>query len=421
MRSSDLKLLYRRQSRLVGILAAFVLSVCSLGWATYSESVIYTFTDENGDASTPYGGLVLDHAGDLYGMTSQGGAFGAGAVYELTPNNSGGWTESVIYSFTGGSDGSSPVSGLAIDQTGNLYGTTHFGGNSGCSCGTVFELKSTSGGWQYNLLYTFTGGDDGSFPWASLTLDASGNVYGVAFEGGSRALGTAFSLRPTAGGRWSFELLHTFSGGKDGSSPTTNLTFDAEGNLYGTTEQGGGSSNCKMGCGTAYELTPTAGRWRETVLHSFTGAAGGQYPNGGLIFDSAGNLYGVAGGGGLHGQGTVYELSPSSGRWESRVLHNFIGKPDGAAPQGSLIFDSAGNLYGTTDGGGAGFGTAFELSPSAGKWNFLLLHTFYVSHSDAAEPTGGLIMDSSGNLYGAASGGNFSAGVVFELSPTSGR
>jgi uncharacterized repeat protein (TIGR03803 family) len=405
--------------RAVVTLTAFVLISCGLGWGSYSESVIYTFTDEDNNAGVPYGGLVFDHAGNLYGTTFEGGTFGGGTVYELTPNGEGGWSESVIYSFTDGSDGYGPLTALAIDDTGNLYGTTHFGGNGSCGCGTVFELKSTTNGWQYSLVYTFTGGDDGSYPWASLTLDASGNIYGAAFLGGSSALGTAFTLQHLADGSWRFKLLHTFAGGRDGSHPTTNLIFDGQGNLYGTTEQGGGSANCEDGCGTAFELMPGGSQWHEILLHSFTGVADGQYPNGPLLFDAIGNLYGVAGGGGTHAQGTVYELQPSTGKWKAKILHNFIGKPDGAAPQGGLIFDAAGNLYGTSDGGGSvGFGTAFQLAPVHDSWSFTNLHNFYVSHADGAEPTGNLVKDSAGNFYGAASGGSYAAGVVFVLSPT---
>jgi len=406
--------LWKRISFLIASVT-FLLTLCSTGWGLDDESILHTFTDENGDGSQPLGGVVFDKAGKLYGTTWGGGQYQSGAIYELSPNAEGGWTEQVIYSFTGGNDGTSPTAGLAIDQLGNLYGSTKFGGSE--SKGTVFELSPTPNGWAFNLIYTFTGGDDGAYPSAALTLDASGNIYGTAFEGGAHSVGTAFTLQLNSG-HWEFSLLHTFTGGKDGGYPSANFIFDSVGNLYATTSYGGSGDSCYMGCGTVYELLPSSGGWHEKVLHNFNGGVSGSYPGGGLIFDSNGNLYGVAAGGGRHDEGIVYELLGTSGKWSYKSLYSFIGKPDGASPDGSLVFDPEGNLYGTAGVGGVGFGTAFELTPSAGKWDFVLLHTFYVEHSDGANPTGSLVLDAYGNLYGtAAGGGEPAAGLVFELSP----
>lgn len=413
--------MYRKQRWVVVLAIAMITPGLSRSAvAGDNETILHVFTDENGDGSEPSSGLVVDPAGNLYGTTYGGGAYLSGTVYKMTRSSDGSWTESIIYSFTGASDGFDPGGTLALDPSGNLYGTTRFGGSSSCSCGTVFELSPSSSGWSYTLLYTFTGGIDGSYPEASLTLDRTGVIYGTAFEGGANGVGTVFTLAPKAGARWRFALLHTFTGGKDGGYPDTKLIFDAAGSLYSTTAYGGSICGYRLGCGTVYELTPASGGWRETVLHRFSGGLDGEFPSGDLIFDPAGNLYGVAQGGGAHGLGVAYELEPSSTGWSHHILHSFIGKPDGASPNGSLTFDSTGNLYGTTAVGGVGFGTAFELTPSSGKWVCVLLYTFYTSHSDSANPTGSLVMDSFGTLYGAAAGGSYyAAGTVFQLSPPS--
>jgi uncharacterized repeat protein (TIGR03803 family) len=412
------KTMHVKQLCNVVLTTVMILGPSRFAAAADTEIILHTFTDENGDGSQPSSGLVFDPAGNVYGTTYGGGAYLSGTVYKMASNLDGTWTESIIYSFTGGSDGFDPGGTLALDSSGNLYGTTRIGGGNGCSCGTVFELSPSSSGWNYRLLYTFTGGVDGSYPEAPLALDSIGRIYGSAFEGGAFGVGTVFSLAPKPGGKWRFSLLHTFTGGKDGGYPATGLIFDAAGDLYAATAYGGTNCNYRLGCGVAYKLTPGVGGWKETVLHTFTGGLDGEFPSGDFIFDSAGNLYGVAGGGGINGEGVVYELEPSSDGWREQVLHAFIGKPDGASPNGRLLFDAAGNLYGATGVGGVGFGTAYELTPSGGRWICTLLYTFYTSHADSANPTGGFVMDSAGNLYGAAAGGGYyAAGTVFELSP----
>jgi len=281
------------------------------------------------------------------------------------------------------------------------------------------------------VIYSFRGGFNPNFPGKGLVFDTAGNLYGTAVAGGPDDVGTVFELSPLSGGVWQETTLHGFTGRPDGSEPYGPLTIDVAGNLYGTTNFGGGANQ-----GTIYELTPVSGGgWTETLLHSFTGGADGSDPVGGLVLDSAGNLYGTASGGGAHGQGTVFELSPvSGGGWLFAVLHAFTGGVDGGSPAATLVFDSAGNLYGTTEAGGiltdcafsGGCGVVFELSPvSSGGWHETPIHAF--NNTDGALPLAGVTFDTSGNLYGMAFlGGNLSdcqpygCGVVFQLSPVAG-
>ena len=346
-----------------------------------TETVLYNFCSQPNcaDGNTPYTGLIFDAAGNLYGTTSEGGTgcypVGCGAVFQLTPTGGGGWTEAVLHSFNH-TDGEEPW-GLIFDTAGNLYGTTDTGGGSGCNnvgCGTLFELTPDgSGGWTATVLYYFcsqTNCPDGAWPNAGLIIDAAGNLYGTTSAGGTGCnpygCGTVFKLSPTEGGGWTETVLHRFGGGTDGLGPSAVVIFDAAGNLYGTTEGGGAYNN-----GTAFELTPTAGAgWSTKILHSFGSGTDGAAPYSGLIFDAAGNLYGTTENGGTSdschgGCGTVFELTPTTGGgWTETVLHSFGSGTDGVEPYSGLIFDAAGNLYGTTPTGGAyGYGTVFELTP----------------------------------------------------------
>jgi uncharacterized repeat protein (TIGR03803 family) len=238
-------------------------------------------------------------------------------VFELSPNAGGGWTEKVLHSFkNNGNDGSSSYASLIFDGVGNLYGTTAGGGAK--SLGTVFELRpKTGGGWTEKLLHSFIdSGKDGYYPEAGLIFDASGNLYGTTAFGGSGSCtdgcGTVFELTPKTGGGWTEKILHNLNNnGKDGYYPfARGLIFDGAGNLYGTTESGG-SGSCRDGCGTVFELTPkTGGGWTEKVLYNFkNNSRDGRKPGAGLIFDASGNLYGTTYGGG-HGGGTVFEITP---------------------------------------------------------------------------------------------------------------
>jgi len=222
---------------------------------SWTESVLYSFT-QSGDAQHPWGGVTFDQSGNLYGTTVYGGAYGNGAIYQLKPSG-GGWTESVLYSFTGGPDGANPYAGLTLDQAGNLYGATGAGGSG--NGGTVFELSPSGGSWKFNLLYTFAG-VNGQFvpgPIANLTFDAAGNLYGTTHGDGTYNFGAVFKLNPGGGG-WSYTSLHDFTGGNDGGYPRSNVTFDKNGNMYGTAAQGGtgDSGNCYGPCGVIWEITP---------------------------------------------------------------------------------------------------------------------------------------------------------------------
>jgi uncharacterized repeat protein (TIGR03803 family) len=234
----------------------------------------------------------------------------------MTPGSSG-WTFTLLYglSFEGSTgwypSGTTPI----FDAKGNLYATTAFGGNSGCSpygngcygLGVVFELSPNGGGtWTLNDLHLFSGGKDGESPSCPLVFDASGNLYGTTFAGGKYGYGNVFELTPNANGTWTEHVLHQFTGGKDGSSPVfAGVVFDAAGNLYGTTNQGGA-----YGYGVVFKLTPTqTGGWHETVLRAFDNKDGA-YPGGGLVFDGSGNLYGTTAGDGTTTFGTVFEITP---------------------------------------------------------------------------------------------------------------
>jgi uncharacterized repeat protein (TIGR03803 family) len=314
---------------------------------------------------------------------------------------------SVVYTFTGGADGSNPTAGLIADSAGDLYGTTPYGG---LGFGVVFELSPEG---SETVLYTFTGGDDGSGPYGGLVQDASGNLYGTTYEGGPSHAGVVFRLDPTG----QETVLHAFTGGSDGASPVAALIRDDAGNLYGTT-QFGGNPACQNGCGVVFEIDATG---LETVLYRFAGGRDGQQPVAGLLRDATGNLYGTtlyggAPGGkcGTAGCGTVFKLSPTA---EEIVLHAFRG-PDGELPEAGVVQDSAGNLYGTTLGGGAyNEGTVFMLGPTGLE---TVLHSF-ADLADGSRPGAGVIRDTSGNLYGTTSigpsGGTYTSGVVFKLSP----
>jgi len=279
----------------------------------------------------------------------------------------------------------------------------------------IFLTLAPGAGAQghYKTLYTFTGGADGAYLGANLTFDAAGNLYSTTNLGGDYGYGTVFQLTPNGDGGWTEKVLHSFNG-VDGTTPTSGSPiFDAEGNLYGTTNQGG-----DYGAGTVFQLTPNGdGSWTESVLHSFDGADG-SLPIAGLIFDQAGNLYGTTTAGGDYGGGTVFELtSNGDGSWTESVLRSFSGG-DGSSPTANLTFDSAGNLYGTSLNGGAyGEGTVFQLTPNGdGTWTESVLHSF--SGRDGRLPWWGLIFDPNGNAYGTTwAGGAYDGGTVFRLKP----
>jgi uncharacterized repeat protein (TIGR03803 family) len=381
---------------------------------------LYKFKDGK-DGGFTYAGLIFDQKGNLYGITGLGGTGGNGTVFKLTPKADGSWAKSVLYNFTGGTDGGAPYASLTFDQKGNLYGTTANGGAQGN--GAVFKLApNADGSWTESVIYSFLGGEDGRLPYASLIFDQEGNLYGTTGHGGTGDNGTAFKLTPNANGSWTESVLYRFLGGKDGSLPGAGLIMDPVGNLYGATIYGnsGNSGRCLSGeCGVVFELMPNAdGTWTESVLCRFTGSKDGGNPWAGLISDQAGNLYSTAEVGGCPDGncGVVFELTPNKdGTWIESVLNSFSGR-DGIQPVAGLIFDPAGNLYGTTRGAGAGMGVVFKLAPnSKGVWSETVLHRFL--DRPGAFPYAGLIFDASGNLYGTPFGGNSTFGSVFEVTP----
>jgi uncharacterized repeat protein (TIGR03803 family) len=405
-------------------------------WAGSTFKVLHKFTGDP-DGAEPFGGLVFDRAGNLYGATL-GGAHQQGAIFRLKPNLDGSWTETVLYSFAGGSDGSFPNAGLVFDAAGkDLYGTTLAGGSSACGggCGTVFKLRpSSNGSWTESVLHKFTAGSDGAHPSGGLRFDAAGNnLYGTTGVGGSSGLGTVFRLTLNSNGSWTESVLYSFAGGSDGSFPNADLVFDAAGkDLHGTT-QAGGSSACVgggFGCGTVFKLQPSSnGSWTESVLYRFIGDTDGAEPLAGLVSDADGNLFGTTGLGGClacgDGCGTVFRLKPNAdGSWTEIVIHRFDNR-SGDIPF-AVIFDASGNLYGATTNGGSnncaigGCGTAFRLKPNSdGSWTYSVLHYFF--GEPAANPIGSLVLDNASlNLYGTTvhCGTNVSCkGVVFEITP----
>jgi uncharacterized repeat protein (TIGR03803 family) len=387
------------------------------GSGSWTETLLHSFNYSSGDGAYPYAGVTFDGSGNLYGATENGGIYNSGVVFELSPNGSGGWSETVLHSFNpNGADGLYPQGGLMVDAAGHLFGTTPNGGRY--NVGTMFEMSHNgSGAWIENVYSFDYAGTDGAIPDAGLISDAAGNFYGTTSGGGNSDAGTAFEMSPNGSGGWTEKLLYSFGEGLDGFNPEASLIFDARGNLYGTTPSG--SMN---GGGMAFELSPNgSGGWTETVLHSFSGGTDGSAPFGALIFDGAGNLYGTTTSQGINFYGTAFKLSPNgSGGWTETVLHSFGAGTDGSGPTGGLIFDGAGNLYGTTySGGTSNVGTVFELSPNgSGGWTETVLYSFNNNGSDGNYPYAGLVFDSAGNLYGTTYyGGTSNQGSIFKLSP----
>jgi uncharacterized repeat protein (TIGR03803 family) len=417
----------RNVKLVVAIVTLFAVQV----WAgTATEEVLHSFRQDKHAL-----GVIFGPDGNLYGVTVLGGSDGVGTAFKLTPAAGGGWLETRVLNF--GREGSYPGP-LIFAPDGNLYGTTELTPDGGC--GGVFELSlNATGRWEEKLLHSLSCAE-GLYPESALVRDASGNLYGTAWGGGADEKGTVFELSPTTGGGWTFKVLHSFTGA-DGSHLQSAVAIDAGGNLYGTALCGGPSGTLSVfvltpdcggdpGAGTVWELSPLSdGSWTETTLYSFTGGDDGANPSalGQLIFDSAGNLYGGTHNGGAFGLGTVFELSPTGdGTWSEKVLHSFNGK-DGIAPSGGVIADGAGNLYGETfgpgcylncgSGGESGGQLVYELSPNT---DGTWTETVMHRFDDPVSggPAMGLIFDGVGNLYGTTwMGGAFNSGVVFEIEP----
>ena len=388
--------------RLLCAIAALLLGTMA---TAQTETILYNFTGQ-ADGKYPPSGLAIDSFGNLYG-TAGGGqgctskASSCGIVFSLSP----GGTLTVLHAFTSGrKDGNGPQAGLIRGAKGILYGTTKAGGPSGL--GTVYQVTPQG---KETVLYFFTGLTDGGAPWAPVVRDASGNLYGTTSQGGDATCGLAGTgcgtvYKVTTAGVET--TLYSFHDGADGKYPKGGLVFDKEGNLYGTTESGGiNDPNCSLGCGTIFKLAPDG---TKTTLHSFNGESEGGQPNSSLFIDSKGNLYGEASGSNVTGS-VVCQLAPNG---TFRVLHRFQ-EPDGQIPYGGLIRDRQGYLYGTTAVGGANScGTVFKLGGTVET----LLHSFGCLTSDGNEPMAGLVMDADGNLYGTtATGGTSNFGTVFKI------
>jgi uncharacterized repeat protein (TIGR03803 family) len=418
--------------RRVGLALALLLPSILVAQAAPSShfKLLYSFKGGT-DGAFPYGGaLIRDAAGNLYGTTNTGGRYGAGVVFKL--NKAG--KETVLYSFTGGADGAQPEAGLIRDAAGNLYGTTNTGGRYGA--GVVFKLNKAG---KETVLHSFDNGTGGGFPlYAGLIRDAAGNLYGTTSTGGRKSdlctlLGTGCGVVFKLDKAGKETVLYSFAGGADGFIPT-GLIRDTAGNLYGTTFRGGDLS-CTLvhrtGCGVVFKLDKAG---KETVLYSFTGGADGAVPTAGVTWDAAGNLYGTtqdggdlscAPGGGEGGCGVVFELNKAG---KETVLYTFEDGTNGASPYyGGVIRDTVGNLYGTAllggDSscyGGLGCGVVYELN-KAGKETVLYTFTGY---PNGVWDYSSVIPDPAGNLYGTtARGGDLSGcdghgcGMVYMVTP----
>jgi uncharacterized repeat protein (TIGR03803 family) len=430
----------RHSGKITVILAALIVTTLSGGAAHAKDrayQVLHDFGQGNSDGWLPVGVPAVAKNGDLYGVTVGGGTYESGTIYKLVPPHTQGkaWTEIAVYDFPS-KNHEFPTS-LVIDKEGILYGA---GGGQDTRGFIFRLTPPPLGkhSWRYDLLYTLANSSDGSAIQGNLTMDAEGNLYGATELGGDLSCeqdgcGTVFELkRPTKNrGNWGFNVLYTFTGGPTGVEPFAGVTFNQEGNLYGTTNYGG-----TFGYGVTYRLTPPAKKgqpWNETVLYSFDPVNNvGSNPEGPVIFDSTGNIYGTAAFGGDpncqagNGCGVAYELSPPArkgGDWSYATLYAFQGGSDGIYPTGQIVLDSGGNLYGTTQqGGGETFGMIYRLTPPGargGAWIETALHRFTGSNGDGAYPEG-LTWGKWNDLYGVTSEGGTrcqGCGTAFEIRP----
>ena len=384
-----------------------------------AEEHIHVFGRRVGDGRSPSSALIGDEAGTLYGTTGLGGNFGDGTVFKLTPSGSH-YVESVVHAFRGGLDGAIPYSELIADRSGALYGTASAGGDRACNCGAVFKLTPDSQTYRERVIYRFKG-PDGADPVTGLVIDSSGVLYGTTLGGGN-GVGTVFSLTPSPSG-YKEHVLYAFQGGSDGSQPRGTLLLDKSGSLYGTTTSGGAFS-----AGTVFTLMRSGSAYTEKLLYSFTGGIDGGNPAAGVVAHH-GSLYGTTsnGGSGCGSSGvcgTVFELTPAKGGYSEKVLHSFTGRSDGGAPEAPVTFDATGTMYGTTDLGGLirggtcvlGCGVVYAVIRSGSGYSETVLHAFQ-GKNNGQSPLAGLFIGNDGVLYGTTfSGGHFSDGVVFAVS-----
>lgn len=392
----------------------FVLAVSLTAATATTTNVIFSCEEDEGEyADTD---LETDSAGNIYGTTVLGGDFGGGTVFQLSPTPNG-WVHTVLYSFTGGADGGEPYKGVTLDRDDNLYGTAVTGGSGSCEggCGVIYKLTNIKGTWTQKVIHAFTGGDDGSGPGSRVTVDRAGKIYGMTPIGGANGLGTIYKIGPLSSGASTFKVIHAFTGGADGSSGSAGRMILRDGHLYGAATTGGSN-----GSGVVFELTPRAlGGWDFRTIYTFQGQPDGSFPYGALLFDGSGNIYGTTYYGGANGIGAVYKLSPQPvGEWTEEVIYSFQQGTDGNSPISNLVFDKAGNLYGTTSEGGLGRGVIFKLSPvGAGKWTETVVHAFE-GPPDGGFAYNGMVVDAFGNFYGATvHGGENDDGSVYNFTP----
>ena len=392
--------------RLSVVLAVFTM-VGVLAQAQDNFSVIYSLSWGSGAA--PSSAPILGGHRNLYGTTYEGGIWGYGNIYQLTRVN-GSWVWNTLYTFKGYGDGGRPYAGVTIGPDGTFFGTTTLGGANGY--GTLFDIKPSAAlvctnavcPWKETTLYSFPFTFSTQGTTSNVVFDSQGSMYGTTQGDGTYGEGTAYKAT-LSGGTWNVSVIYNFgTSPNDGNTPSGGLVVDNAGNLYGTTEIGGASQS-----GTAFELSPSQGGWTETILHSFN-----CYPQAGLVFDHAGNLYGGTTGGYGGCGGTVFELSPQDGSWNFSTIHNFSG----SGPESTLAIDDAGNLYGTTPrGGSSGNGNVFEVSPSnGGGWTYTDIYDF-TNGNDGQWPIGGVIVNpGDGYLYGTTNhGGSGGGGVIYQI------
>ena len=379
------------------------------------------------DGSIPFGPLLRDSKGDLYGVTTDGGTcsgsdYGCGTVFELSPQANGSWSEEILHTFAGGSGGAYPWGALVLGSTGNLYGTIQ--GYGSFAVGGVYSLAPEAAGWGYRLIY-----GDGAGP--GLTSDNLGNLYGAIGSGQYFSYGAIGELSPGSDG-WTYAQLYSFCpqyGCPDGYSPPAPPIFDSKGNLWGTTFEGGiGRPACadnEFGCGVIYAMTRNRdGTWTYHVVHRFASSPDdGQFPQAGLTLDPAGNFYGSTEDGGPHGNGIIFKFSVSGGQLKSDLLYDFPNCQQGCYPQGTLALDQQGNLYGMAQGGtnscgGPSCGVVFRLAPQKnGGWKYNVLYNLNET-SGGVFPFYGLILDDKGNLFGVTGNfGKYGGGTAFEITP----
>jgi len=433
---------------------ACVLSSLSAVPSNAAENNLYAFSTWPAAApagSYPLGTLLRDSSGALYSATWYGGQYGYGTIFKLAPPAVGQtqWSISVLHSFNGGSDGGTPNATLAMDSTGAIYGTAGDGG--ALLEGLAFKLTPPINGatnWSYTIIHTFsynfaTGNNDGAHPSGGLIMDKNGALYGTTNLGGvttdpyGRGFGTVFRLTPLDAGKttWQETVLYRFTSVTDGTNPMFALTLNGAGALFGSTLYGG-TGQCTdilsniIGCGTVFKLTPPAlgqAAWTKSTLHSFALGTDGQVPEGRLLLDAAGAVYGATTQGGAatcsSGCGVIYKLTPppvGQTAWTESILHSFTGL-DGASPQGGLIWDATGAVFGTASGGGSiGYGVVFKLVPPlAGQqaWTETVLFNFdgYIA---GTRPIGELVRDATGRFFGVAnSWGPNPGGTIYQMTP----